>query len=43
MSNKKKKRPGIAGGKKEPVFLPIKNPATNKFEWAGKKVNDVNA
>lgn len=47
MSNKKKKGPGTAGPygnkKREPSVIPVKNPATGNFDWAGKKVNDVNA
>jgi len=41
---KKKKRPGTAGGIKEPTQIPVKNPATGKFEWAGNlKSGSVNA
>tara|TARA_R100001594_G_C4022013_1_gene259385 strand:+ start:1197 stop:1331 length:135 start_codon:yes stop_codon:yes gene_type:complete len=32
---KKKKRPGTAGGTREPAQIPVKNPVTGKFEWAG--------
>ena len=46
MSNKKKQGPGTAGPygnkKKEPAVVPVKSPSGN-FDWAGKKVNSVNA
>ena len=35
MGRKKKERPGQKGGPKEPGQIPVKNPLTGIFEWAG--------